>query len=316
MKFGFTVPVRGPGANPEGMIEIGNAAESHGYSFIAVNDHIVVPRDINSLYPYTDDGAWPGRAGDFLEPLSVIGFLAGATKKIDLLTSILVIPYRPPLLAAKMISSLDVMSGGRLILGVGAGWMREEFEAVGAPDFGARGRVTDEYIEAFRTLWNENNPSFHGSFVNFEEIIFEPKPEQKNGPRIWIGGEGRAARRRAANLGDGWYPVGNNPQTPLDTLDKYIARQQEVRDMAISNGRDESSIDFAYWAIWPWSGEAETSSDGERRLLTGSAQDLVDDVRRLEDAGVSHLSIMVLSASLEATVGKIERFADEVIVRV
>ena len=316
MKFGFTVPVRGPGANPEVMIEIGNAAESHGYSFISVNDHIVVPRDINSLYPYTDDGAWPGRAGDFLEPLSVIGFLAGATKKIDLLTSILVIPYRPPLLAAKMISSLDVMSGGRLILGVGAGWMREEFEAVGAPDFGARGRVTDEYIEAFRTLWNENNPSFHGSFVNFEEIIFEPKPVQKNGPRIWIGGEGRAARRRAANLGDGWYPVGNNPQTPLDTLDKYIARQQEVRDMAISNGRDESSIDFAYWAIWPWTGEAETSAGGERRLLTGSAQDLVDDVRRLEDAGVSHLSIMVLSASLEATVGKIERFADEVIVRV
>ena len=316
MKFGFTVPVRGPGANPEGMIGIGNAAESHGYSFIAVNDHIVVPRDINSLYPYTDDGAWPGRAGDFLEPLSVIGFLAGATKKIDLLTSILVVPYRPPILAAKMISSLDVMSGGRLILGVGAGWMSEEFEAVGAPDFGARGRVTDEYIEAFRILWNENNPSFHGSFVNFEEIIFEPKPVQKNGPRIWIGGEGRAARRRAANLGDGWYPVGNNPQTPLDTLDKYIARQQEVRDMAISNGRDESSIDFAYWAIWPWSGEAETSSDGERRLLTGSAQDLVDDVRRLEDAGVSHLSIMVLSASLEATVGKVERFADEVIVRV
>ena len=315
MKFGFTVPVSGPGANPQGMAEIAGAAESYGYSYIAVNDHVVVPRDIHSLYPYTDDGMWPGRTGDYLEPLSLIGFLSGVTKKIDLLTSILVIPYRPPILAAKMISSLDVMSDGRLILGIGAGWMREEFEAIGAPDFGARGKVTDEYIGAFRTLWREENPSFHGTYVEFEKIIFQPKPVQENGPRIWVGGEGRAARRRVANLGDGWYPVGNNPQVPLDTIDRYVAGQREVSNLAVANGRADASIDFAYWAIWPWTGEAETATDGTRRLLTGSGQDLIDDVRRLEDAGVSHLSIMVLSEGVEGTVKNIKHFADEVMAR-
>ena len=261
MKFGFTVPVNGPGANPQGIAEIAGAAESFGYSYIAVNDHVVVPRDIHSLYPYTDDGMWPGRTGDYLEPLSLIGFLSGVTKKIDLLTSILVIPYRPPILAAKMISSLDVMSDGRLILGIGAGWMREEFEAIGAPDFGARGKVTDEYIGAFRTLWREENPSFHGTYVEFKKIIFQPKPVQENGPRIWVGGEGRAARRRVANLGDGWYPVGNNPQAPLDTG-------------AYPHTQFSGSWGLFYRNAQAWNYRRGTdyTSSGEQELLLSSTQ--------------------------------------------
>jgi len=102
---------------------------------------------------------------------------------------------------------------------------------------------------------------------------------------------------------------------PLDTIDRYVAGQREVRDLVIADGRDDSSIDFAYWAIWPWTGEMETATDGTRRLLTGSAQALIDDVRRLEDAGVSHLSIMVVSDGVEGTVKNIKRFADEVMAR-
>ena len=315
MEFGFTVPVRGPGADPEGMANIAAAAESYGYSYIAVNDHVVVPKDVASLYPYTDDGSWPGLIGDFLDPLSLIGFLAGVTKKINLLTSVLVIPYRPPILAAKMIASLDVMSGGRLILGVGAGWMREEFEAVGAPGFNGRGKVTDEYIEAFRVLWPEQDPRFHGEYVDFENIIFAPQPIQKNGPRIWVGGESRAARMRTAKLGDGWYPTGSNPKIPLDTLERYVEAQSDVIALAIDQGRDKASIDFAYWAMRPWTGEAESGA-GERRLFTGQAQDLIDDVKRLEDVGGSHLSIMVLSDRIEGTVENVKRFADEVMAQV
>ena len=315
MEFGFTVPVRGPGADPEGMANIAAAAESYGYSYIAVNDHVVVPKDVASLYPYTDDGSWPGRIGDFLDPLSLIGFLAGVTKKINLLTSVLVIPYRPPILAAKMIASLDVMSGGRLILGVGAGWMREEFEAVGAPDFNGRGKVTDEYIEAFRILWTEQDPRFHGEYVDFENIIFAPQPVQKNGPRIWVGGESHAARRRTAKLGDGWYPTGSNPKIPLDTLERYVEAQSDVIALAIDQGRDKASIDFAYWAMRPWTGEAESVA-GDRRLFTGQAQDLIDDVKKLEDVGVSHLSIMVLSDRIDGTVENVKRFADEVMAQV
>ena len=316
MKFGFNVPVRGPGADRKGMHEIARRAELLNYDYIAVTDHIAVPRNIDSRYPYTEDGMFPGRVGEYLEPLCLMGYLAGITDRINLLTSILVIPHRPAVLAAKMISSLDVMSNGRIILGIGAGWMREEFEAIDAPDFNARGRVTDEYLRAFRTLWTEQNPTFHGKHVNFENLIFEPKPLQPNGPRIWAGGESPAAKRRAATVADGWYPVGNNPKFPLDTIERYMAAQEEVRDLSLKADLDPASLDFAYWAIWPWTGEAEATPDGSRRLLTGTAEELIGDIRRFEDCGVSSLSIMVLGASLDKTLDNMDRFANQIITKI
>ena len=316
MKFGFNVPVRGPGADPVGMTEIAHRAESLGYDYISVTDHIAVPRHIDSRYPYTEDGMFPGRAGEYLEPLSLMGFLAGITDRVQLLTSILVVPHRPAVLAAKMISSLDVMSKGRVILGVGAGWMREEFEAIDAPDFDARGRVTDEYLQAFRILWTEENPTFHGEHVNFNDLVFEPKPVQPCGPRIWAGGESKAAKRRAATLADGWFPVGNNPKFPLDTIERYSAAQDEVKDLSRNADRDPATLDFAYWAIWPWTGEAEITMDGERRLLTGTAEDLKGDVKRFEDRGVRNLSIMLLGGSLDKTLDNMDRFADQIMSKI
>ena len=316
MKFGFNVPVRGPGADPVGMTEIARRAESLGYDYIAVTDHIAVPRHINSRYPYTENGMFPGRAGEYLEPLCLMGFLAGVTNRVQLLTSILVVPHRPAVLAAKMISSLDVMSNGRVILGIGAGWMREEFEAINAPNFDKRGEVTDEYLQAFRTLWTEQNPTFHGEHVNFDDLIFEPKPVQTGGPRIWAGGESQAAKRRAATVADGWYPVGNNPKFPLDTIKRYSAAQDEVRELSRNADRDPATLDFAYWAIWPWTGEIEIAEGGERRVLTGTSEDLVGDIRRFEDCGVQHLSIMLLGESLDKILDNMDRFADRILSKI
>ena len=245
-----------------------------------------------------------------------MGFLAGITDRVQLLTSILVVPHRPAVLAAKMISSLDVMSKGRVILGVGAGWMREEFEAIDAPDFDARGRVTDEYLQAFRILWTEENPTFHGEHVNFNDLVFEPKPVQPCGPRIWAGGESKAAKRRAATLADGWFPVGNNPKFPLDTIERYSVAQDEVKDFSRDADRNFATLDFAYWAIWPWTGEAEITMDGERRLLTGTAEDLRGDVKRVEDRCVHNLSIMLLGVSLDKTLDNIDRFAEQIMSRI
>src|SRR6266567_4427207 len=123
-----------------------------------------------------------------------------------------------PVLTAKILSTIDVMSGGRIMVGVGAGWLEEEFEALGAPPFAERGKATDEYLQAFRELWTKDKPHFDGRFVKFTNIVFVPKPVQKPHPPLWVGGESGPAMRRAARLGNGWYPIGSNPRFPLNTL--------------------------------------------------------------------------------------------------
>ena len=316
MKFGFNVPVHGPEANPVGIATIVGSAEKSGYDYIAVTDHIAVPRRIETRYPYTEDGTWPRRAGEYLEPLSLMGFIAGITKRLQILTSILVVPYRPAVLAAKMIATLDVMSQGRIILGIGAGWMREEFELLGAPNFAERGQVTNEYLQAFRTLWTEEYPTFNGTHVNFEELICEPKPIQKGGPRIWAGGEGKAAKRRSVSVADGWYPVGNNPKFPLDTIERYSLGMNEVRQLARQEGRDPETLDYGYWAAWRWTGEAQRTFEGDRKLFTGSPAELISDIKQFEDLGGTHLSILVLGESLEVTLQNIDRFADQIMSKV
>ena len=141
--------------------------------------------------------------------------MAGATERLRLVTSVLVLPYRNPVLTAKMVASLDVLSGGRVTLGVGVGWLKEEFEALDSPDFERRGAVTDEWIAIFKQLWTQSPASFTGQFYNYADIRCEPFPLQKPHPPIWVGGHSRAALRRTARHGDGWHPVGAIAASPL-----------------------------------------------------------------------------------------------------
>src|ERR1700712_3479719 len=188
---------------------VASSAEALGYAIIGVADHLIVPVHTDVRYPYTADGVWPGApTGECFDAIATLAFLAGFTQRIRLLTSVLVVPHRPAVLTAKLLTTADVLSGGRIIAGVGSGWMKEEFAALGTPAFEDRGAVTDEYIRAWRSLWTEDRPSIDGKFVQFDNVVFKPKPVSK--PPIWVGGESAPALRRTAQYGDAWYPVSNN----------------------------------------------------------------------------------------------------------
>jgi probable F420-dependent oxidoreductase len=219
MKYGFTVPSRGPLATPESLVAIARRGEELGYDSISLGDHILVPRAIGSEYPYTETGEYPGSStGSSLEQLSVLSYLAGQTNSIRLSASVMVVPHRNPLVAAKSLATIDVLSSGRLVVGVGTGWMKEEFQALGVPPFEDRGLVTDEYIQVMKELWTNETPSFEGKYCNFKDISFLPKPIQKPHPPLWVGGESRRAMRRAAKFCDGWCPIDVNPKFPIDYI--------------------------------------------------------------------------------------------------
>src|SRR6266852_8984791 len=223
MRYGFYLPTRGPTATRDGILGLAREGERLGLHSAMIADHIVLPVESQSTYPYTLDGRHPS-VGDALETFSILGVVAGATQRLRLVTSVLVLPYRNPVLTAKMVASLDVLSGGRVTLGVGAGWLKEEFEALGSPAFEARGAVTDEWIAIFKQLWTCSPASFTGQFYSYADIRTEPFPLQKPHPPIWVGGHSKAALRRTARHGDGWHPVGAIAASPpemrahLDTL--------------------------------------------------------------------------------------------------
>ena len=238
--------------------------------------------------------------------------LAAITKKARILPSVMVVPYRDPILTAKLVSTIDVMSGGRVTLGCGAGWMEEEFIAVNAPPFKERGKVTDEYIMAFRELWSAENPKFKGEYTEFSEIFFAPKPVQTPHPPIWIGGESMPAIRRTARLGDAWYPIGCNPHHPLDTIKKFSARLDTLKAEAEKIDRDPATIDLAFWAVW-FGGDTPTMLEsGERMVLTGSAEHIAGDIKAFEALGVRHVLFNFLGATLEDSLANMEGFAADV----
>ena len=215
----MVLPYRGPLATADSMAALAKRAEGLGFAAISASERLVMPGVIESRYPYGESGAVPGvgASQNTLEMLSVLSFLAGQTTVIRLLSSVMVLPYRNPLIAAKVLATIDVLSNGRLIVGCG-GWMREESEALGVPTpFDQRGAVGDEYIRAFKELWTNEHPCFEGDYIRFSDVTLSPKPAQKPHPPIWIGGESRSALRRAAVLGDGWFPGARNPRFPLAT---------------------------------------------------------------------------------------------------
>jgi probable F420-dependent oxidoreductase len=313
MDFGVATSTRGALGNREGYIACAESAERLGFGFISVNDHVVVPGGIASRYPYSESGEWAGRtAGQCLDQLSTLAFLAGRTERLKLLTSVMVVPQRQPVLTAKMLATVDVLSNGRLIVGCGVGWLQKEFEALGAPPYAERGRATDEFLDAFKVLWTEDAPKLRGRHVSFDDIIFAPKPVSKPHPPIWIGGESPQALKRTVRVGDGWYPASNNPQHRLDTAERLGKGVAELRRVAEAAGRDPATIDVGYLVLWPVDWTAQTNADGARRLFTGRSEDMAADVAALEAAGVRHLCLTFQTAALPETLERMQRFAEEV----
>jgi probable F420-dependent oxidoreductase len=310
MQFGFGLPTRGPLSTPENLIRLVRRAEELGFDFISVSDHVVIPRAIGSRYPYSTTGEFAvDPSGSYLEQLMVLTYVAARTSRLRLLTSVMVVPQRPPVLTAKQLASLDVLSGGRLIFGIGAGWLREEFEALDAPSFAQRGSVTDEYLRAFKELWTNEQPNFKGDHTQFHDIAFAPKPVQKPHPPIWVGGESDAALRRTARLGDVWYPIGSNPRHPLGTTAQLASALDRLRGFAREAGRDPAEIDLAYSAGWYNDRDAELGEDGHRRSFTGSPRQVADDVHAFAALGIRHFGFGMTDGTLDGSLARLERFA-------
>src|SRR5260370_42202408 len=168
MQFGFGAPVSGPLSGPKDLARIVGEGERIGYDYCTISDHVMIPRELENKYPYSDTGEFPGRAGgDRHEQLTCVAFVAAKTSKLRLVTSVTVVPHRPPVLTAKILATIDVLSEGRLTWGIGVGWCKEEFEAIGAQPFEERGAVTDETIAACRVLWTEQHAHFHDNYATF-----------------------------------------------------------------------------------------------------------------------------------------------------
>jgi probable F420-dependent oxidoreductase len=275
---------------------------------LTIADHVIVPKDISVPYPYTVDGKYPG-TGYHLETLSTMGFLAGATQRIRFATSVMILPYRNPIVTAKMLASLDVLSGGRVIVGAGAGWMKEEFENIGTEPFSERGKVTDEYIAAFRELWTSENPTFEGKYCRFSDIVFLPKPVQKPTIPIWIGGHSKQAIRRAARLGDGWHPIGGVPTIPLEPED-VAADMSMLREYAEKAGRDAKNIRIALkGSLFD---REKQITPGKRRRFIGSAEEVASDIRDYRAVGVDTMIFDVRRPTIAETLERMEWMAKDV----
>src|SRR4029450_2134537 len=213
VRYGFYLPTRGQTATPEALETLVQRGEALGFASVMIADHLVFPVTIKSKYPSPVPGVFPGQ-GDVLDQLSLMAFVAAKTTRLRLVTSVMIVPYRNPVLTAKAPATLDVLSKGRVTLGVGVGWMREEFEALGSAEFDHRGAVTDEYLRIFKTLWTASPASFEGRFYRFDALHCRPQPVQKPHPPIWAGGHSRAALRRGGRPGGGRAPGGANPAGP------------------------------------------------------------------------------------------------------
>jgi len=313
VEFGFSLPGRGPLAGIDVVLKLAEKADALRFDSLFVTDHIVMPASsAKSVYPYTTSGQFPGGlAQDYLEPLATLSHLAHATKRAKLGISVLVIPYRNPLLAAKMLATIDVLSKGRVILGAGVGWLREEFEALGAPPFEERGAVTEEYIKLMRAAWTTDPVSFEGKHYSVRDVHVLPKPVQRGGIPVWIGGHTGAAVRRAGAIGDGWHPIGMRPPAMLGP-EEYSAKVEELRASARRAGRDPKSITLTIRVPMEVRGKNTKAAAGDRPPFQGTAEEIAADIRRYQALGVSHFVFDHTVQELRAVLANMERFASDV----
>ena len=307
MDFGLCLPNFSFGVKPskENIVGVAQAAERLGYDSVWVSDHILVSKD-------------KPRYGHIYEVLTTLAYIAGMTERVRLGTSILVLPQRDAILAAKQVATLDDLSDGRVILGVGVGWMNDEFENLGA-DFHRRGRHTDEGLQVMKTLWQDEDPRFEGEFYRFSDVLFGPKPVQPGGPPIWVGGNSDAAFRRIAMLGDGW----NADDADFEQLKSVTARLQaaaeesgrpveislrrtvDLRPAAAAAGLISGASADSGIKTGKWPG----SSTG---ALTGSLAEITAFIDQVAEVGVSHFIFQFEHATQAEHLAQIELFAGEI----
>jgi probable F420-dependent oxidoreductase len=298
MDFGVWVPNCRHLATPEIIRHAAVRAEALGYASVWVSDHVVVPRANVKNF---------GEA--IFDPLVTLGVLAGATRRVLLGTTVLIVPYRNAVVTAKMVSTLDALSGGRVVLGVGAGWLPAESAVLGVP-FKERGAMTDEHLAAMRELWTSRAPKFAGRYTRFDDLVFEPRPVQKPHPPIWVGGHTPAALRRTAAVGAAWHPINRPP-------DELRAGRTEIARLCRESGRATPPIltlrnDLRI--LKPGETSPPTTHGG--RVLAGEPAALVEQLAELRECGVEHLVLEFLAADGAELEAQMTAFAERVRPRV
>lgn len=258
MKFGLRYCNTGAYVDPAKAVALAQAGEEAGFESIWTVEHTVVPGGYGSTYPYAAGGKMAGGndAVPLPDPLIWMAYVAAATKRVKLATGIMILPQHNPVVVAKQVATLDHMSGGRVLLGIGVGWLKEEFAALGVP-FDDRGRRTDEYMQVLRELWSAEKPTFNGEFVRFKDAYCRPQPVNKHVPLI-VGGHSPAAAKRAGRLGDGFFPARGAPK--------------ELFDMARAAAR-------------------EAGRDPDKLEITVSLPDSLEDIPALAAMGVSRVLV-------------------------
>jgi len=317
MQFGFNLPISGALAAPEIVARMAREGEALGYDYLTVTDHLVLPDLAEPGYPYSESGAfYSADTGYRHEQLAVTAWLAAITTRLRLVLAVMVVPHRPAVLAAKTLATIDVLSGGRLTVGIGAGWLKAEFDAAVTTPFAERGAVTDEYLAAFRALWTKDKPKIAGHYVHYNGLVLEPKPVQKPHPPIWVGGESGPSLRRAARLGDAWYPIGSNNAHLLDSLPRYRAGIERLRGMTEAAGRKRDAVALTYRVKRTGDALPPQASDGERRLFSGSDTAIIDDIRALGDLGVGAIDFDFERPAADAVIAEMRAFRERVLAKV
>jgi probable F420-dependent oxidoreductase len=295
MRFGVTIPNNWGIADPRQVLAMGPLAESLGYDSVWVMDHL-----LNSGYirERLDDKP-------YYHPLAVLSYLAATTRRVALGTSVMVLPYHNPVELAKYVATLDQMSGGRVILGVGAGAMAEEFESLGVP-FGQRGALTNESIAIMRELWSAADPQFKSPRWNLTGFKFAPKPRQASIP-LWVGGSSEGALRRAATMGDGWHPTGMPP-------DGFRAGREKVRQLAAGAGRDPDALAFSIRLEVEIAGRPSSARAAARTRLHGDdPAQMIDGIRAYQRAGAEHVVLALNTGDVARIAALMAEIADKVV---
>jgi probable F420-dependent oxidoreductase len=269
MDIGCHLPTQGPVATREALLTFAGEAERHRVASLWVSDHVVFPRTATGRYPGGRFPHPPDKA--YLEPVAVLAAAAVCTTQARLGASVFILGHRHPVVMAKMLTTIDALSNGRLICGVGVGWWKEEMEILGAP-FHARGRQADEILKVFKELWTADNPALEGEFFRFRDIGFAPKPVQKPHPPIWVGGDSPGAFRRVVTLGDGWHATSKTPAELRDALGR-------LRAAAETAGRPFGSLALSLrFAL-------------KDELLAQGPQAIIDLFAEYKRLGLGHLAI-------------------------
>jgi probable F420-dependent oxidoreductase len=312
MQFGFALPGRGSLATPEAITKLAEKADALRYTSVFVTDHVVIPTSYSSTYPYAASGRFTGDwTNGYLEPMAMMGVLVGLTSRVKIGTSVLVMPYRNPVVTAKMLATLDVMSGGRMILGAGVGWMKEEFEALQAPPFAERGKVTDEYLRLMRDMWTKEPAQFTGAHYRLPSVSAMPKPPQKGGIPIWIGGHTDVALRRTGELADAWHPIAMRPPAML-LPDEYAEKAKIIHGWARKAGRDPKAITLSVRVPLELAAKRGNAAVSDQPGFRGTAQDVIRHIKRYQALGVSHFVFDPAPQDLKGQLLQMERFAQEV----